>query len=311
MGSSRASSARSRSRRSTPGSTSCDGGRRRRRSVLSPSRCSRWSRSRWSGSTLWFDWLSQAGRSGDPSWPFIGAPLSLLVGLPVALALTVLSVLAVFVVPPASRERLDRDPRPGRCAVAPHVHVAVPAPGDAPRPAGDRPGRGHPRRRRSWRPTSGSPSCWWPGRWWRWIGGRTCSPRARRPETRPRQWRGRHFVPVGASRTRCYAAPAVRTPLLLYGLALVVRALLIWHFPDPAYPDSAYYVDVARALHAGAGFNVDFIWIFAEVGGTIPAEPDPADPLERPLDAAGVDRPGARSSRSSGTWRGRRPRRSR
>jgi hypothetical protein len=65
----------------------------------------------------------------------------------------------------------------------------------------------------------------------------------------------------------------VRTPLLLYGLALVVRALLIWHFPDPAYPDSAYYVDVARALHAGQGFNVDFIWIFPEVGGKIPAIP--------------------------------------
>jgi hypothetical protein len=62
-------------------------------------------------------------------------------------------------------------------------------------------------------------------------------------------------------------------PLLLYVLALVVRGLLIWHFPDPAYPDSAYYVDVARALHAGQGFNVDFIWIFAEVGGSIPTNP--------------------------------------
>ncbi len=56
-------------------------------------------------------------------------------------------------------------------------------------------------------------------------------------------------------------------------LALVVRGLLIWHFPDPAYPDSSYYVDVARQLHAGQGFNVDFIWIFAEVGGVIPADP--------------------------------------
>jgi len=65
----------------------------------------------------------------------------------------------------------------------------------------------------------------------------------------------------------------VRTPLLLYGLALAVRALLIWHFPYPAYPDSAYYVDVAQALNAGRGFNVDFIWIFPEVGGTIPAVP--------------------------------------
>jgi hypothetical protein len=59
----------------------------------------------------------------------------------------------------------------------------------------------------------------------------------------------------------------------LYGLALAVRVVLIWHFPDPAYPDSFYYVDVARAVHAGSGFNVDFVWIFAEVGGGIPADP--------------------------------------
>ena len=65
----------------------------------------------------------------------------------------------------------------------------------------------------------------------------------------------------------------MRIPLLLYGLALAVRIVLIWHFPDPAYPDAFYYVDVARALHAGAGFTVDFIWIFPEVGGGIPAEP--------------------------------------
>jgi len=65
----------------------------------------------------------------------------------------------------------------------------------------------------------------------------------------------------------------MRTPLLLYGLALVVRVVLIWHFPDPAYPDSFYYVDVARSLTAGQGFNIDFIWIFPEVGGTIPANP--------------------------------------
>ncbi len=65
----------------------------------------------------------------------------------------------------------------------------------------------------------------------------------------------------------------MRIPLLLYGLALAVRAVLIWHFPEPAYPNSSYYVDVARALHAGQGFNVDFVWIFAEVGGKIPADP--------------------------------------
>ena len=65
----------------------------------------------------------------------------------------------------------------------------------------------------------------------------------------------------------------MRIPLLLYGLALAVRLVLIAQFPYPAYPDSAYYVDVARSLHAGTGFNIDFIWIFAEVGGKIPADP--------------------------------------
>ena len=98
------------------------------------------------GLPLWFDWLSQAGRSGDPSWPYIGAPLSILVGLPrrPRPGRPVRAGRLRRATP--SRERLDRDPHPGRCAVAPHVHVAVPAPGDAPHPAGDRAGRGHPRR---------------------------------------------------------------------------------------------------------------------------------------------------------------------
>jgi hypothetical protein len=65
----------------------------------------------------------------------------------------------------------------------------------------------------------------------------------------------------------------VRIPILLYGLALAVRLLLIWHFPDPAYPDSFYYVDVARSLAAGHGFTVDLVWIFPEVGGVLPANP--------------------------------------
>lgn len=52
------------------------------------------------GIHTWFDWLSQASRSGDPSWPYIGAPLSIFVGVPVALALTVLTLLAIFFVPP-------------------------------------------------------------------------------------------------------------------------------------------------------------------------------------------------------------------
>jgi hypothetical protein len=59
----------------------------------------------------------------------------------------------------------------------------------------------------------------------------------------------------------------------LYALALVVRVVLVATYPDPAYPDSSYYVDVAKALHDGHGLNVDFVWIFAEVGGSIPAHP--------------------------------------
>ncbi|MFL5681309.1 MAG: ArnT family glycosyltransferase [Chloroflexota bacterium] len=65
----------------------------------------------------------------------------------------------------------------------------------------------------------------------------------------------------------------MRTPLLLYALALGVRILLAALYPDPAYPDSYYYVDVARALHATGRLEVDFVWIFGEVGGHIPAIP--------------------------------------
>ena len=65
----------------------------------------------------------------------------------------------------------------------------------------------------------------------------------------------------------------MRTPIALYVLALVARLVAMAGFPDPAYPDSFYYVDVARQLAAGHGFNVDVVWIFAEVGGRIPANP--------------------------------------
>jgi hypothetical protein len=65
---------------------------------------------------------------------------------------------------------------------------------------------------------------------------------------------------------------AVRIPFVLYALALAVRGLLFLVHPDAAYPDSYYYVDVARALHAGHGFNIDFIWSFVDVGGRIPAQ---------------------------------------
>jgi hypothetical protein len=65
----------------------------------------------------------------------------------------------------------------------------------------------------------------------------------------------------------------VRIAAGLYVLALAVRAVLVALFPDPAYPDSFYYVDVAQAIAAGHGLNVDFVWIFAEVGNRLP---DPA-----------------------------------
>jgi len=65
----------------------------------------------------------------------------------------------------------------------------------------------------------------------------------------------------------------VRTPLLLYALALAVRLVLVVAFPDPAYTDAFYYVEVARSLAEGRGFSVDFVWIFAEVGGSIPVDP--------------------------------------
>jgi hypothetical protein len=66
---------------------------------------------------------------------------------------------------------------------------------------------------------------------------------------------------------------AVRIPFALYAFALVVRGLLFALHPDAAYPDSYYYVAVARSLESGHGFNVDFIWSFVDVGGRIPAGP--------------------------------------
>ncbi len=59
-------------------------------------------------------------------------------------------------------------------------------------------------------------------------------------------------------------------------------------FPDPAYPDSFYYVDVARAIAAGHGLNIDFVWIFAEVGNHLPNPavlPIPSNAHWLPLDS--------------------------
>lgn len=59
-------------------------------------------------------------------------------------------------------------------------------------------------------------------------------------------------------------------PVALFLLALGARALGTALFPDPAYPDSFYYVAVARELAAGHGFQVPYIWNFVDVGGTLP-----------------------------------------
>jgi 4-amino-4-deoxy-L-arabinose transferase-like glycosyltransferase len=79
-------------------------------------------------------------------------------------------------------------------------------------------------------------------------------------------------------------------PLLLFLVALCVRALTTSLFGDPAYPDSFYYVNLAHQLAAGHGFSIDFIWNFVEVGGRLPDAaaavlPIPSDAHWMPLAA--------------------------
>jgi len=83
-------------------------------------------------------------------------------------------------------------------------------------------------------------------------------------------------------------SPAARwaEPVGLFALALAVRSVLAATYPDPGYPDGAYYVEVARSVGAGRGFNVDFLWTFIEVGGRIPVDPHlpvPSNPHWAPL----------------------------
>jgi 4-amino-4-deoxy-L-arabinose transferase-like glycosyltransferase len=59
-------------------------------------------------------------------------------------------------------------------------------------------------------------------------------------------------------------------PLLLFVVALVARMLTASLFLEPAYPDAYYYVNVARELASGGGFQVDYIWNLVEVGGALP-----------------------------------------
>ncbi len=61
--------------------------------------------------------------------------------------------------------------------------------------------------------------------------------------------------------------------LTLFAVAFVVRLVVGSLFAGPAYPDSYYYVNVAQQLAAGSGFQVDYIWSFVDVGGTLPDDP--------------------------------------
>jgi hypothetical protein len=47
----------------------------------------------------WADWIGQAGRSGDPNWVPAGFPLSKFIGRGPGLAVTALSLVAMFFVP--------------------------------------------------------------------------------------------------------------------------------------------------------------------------------------------------------------------
>jgi hypothetical protein len=92
----------------------------------------------------------------------------------------------------------------------------------------------------------------------------------------------------------------MRTAIGLFALALGVRVLLLLLYPDPAYVDSYYYVNVARALSAGHGFSIDFIWTFVDVGGHLPADPVLPIAEQRPLDAPGQPGPGPVHRRPGG-----------
>ena len=89
--------------------------------------------------------------------------------------------------------------------------------------------------------------------------------------------RRRPFVPVERSLTRCYGAPDAHHPRpgprLVRSRPRRCGSCCMLLYPDPAYVDSYYYVNVARSLAAGHGFSIDFIWTFVDVGGHLPADP--------------------------------------
>ncbi|MBA2570350.1 MAG: glycosyltransferase family 39 protein [Chloroflexi bacterium] len=62
-------------------------------------------------------------------------------------------------------------------------------------------------------------------------------------------------------------------PLALFLVAVAARVVTAAVFGEPAYPDSFYYVNVAQQFAAGNGFQVDYIWNFVDVGGSLPVDP--------------------------------------
>ena len=59
---------------------------------------------------------------------------------------------------------------------------------------------------------------------------------------------------------------------ILFGAALVLRAIAAALVPWPPYLDASYYTVVAENLAAGNGFNLPVIWAYLEVGSQIPQD---------------------------------------
>ena len=69
----------------------------------------------------------------------------------------------------------------------------------------------------------------------------------------------------------------LRDATILFGAALVLRAVAAALVPWPPYLDASYYTVVAQSLATGEGFTVPVIWAYLEVGSQIP--PDAALPI--------------------------------
>ncbi len=75
---------------------------------------------------------------------------------------------------------------------------------------------------------------------------------------------------VAASRARTVGG-SLAIPVGLFVAAFVARVVTALPFFSPGYPDSIYYLAIARELAAGHGFTIPFIWSFVDVGGHLPA----------------------------------------